>query len=186
VWQQAKDAATAASHPSAGGSSAGGSRSGSETDLSVSSETDLSVSSPASSASSLGSRHGGFVTSVPDGASQRARRDLPNAGSRPRSAGVEAEQQDWDMRRSATSRAAGALVLKSSRPAREISTHLRVGAQLPLYHYAAAPACWTPMQATFPLLLPQAKKVQELVVAIIRKFTEAYGPLILVLGEGRQ
>ena len=31
---------------------------------------------------------------------------------------------------------------------------------------------------------PQAKKVQELVVSIIRQFTEAYGPLILVLGEG--
>lgn len=33
------------------------------------------------------------------------------------------------------------------------------------------------------LWLPQAKRVQELVVAIIRAFTEAYGPLILVLGE---
>lgn len=29
----------------------------------------------------------------------------------------------------------------------------------------------------------QAKKVQELVVAIIRQFTEAYGPLILVLED---
>ncbi len=34
-----------------------------------------------------------------------------------------------------------------------------------------------------PRSAPQAKKVQELVVAIIRQFTEAYGPLILVLGE---
>jgi predicted ATPase len=29
----------------------------------------------------------------------------------------------------------------------------------------------------------QSKKVQELVVAIIRQFTEAYGPLILVLED---
>lgn len=35
------------------------------------------------------------------------------------------------------------------------------------------------LRLAFPL---QAKKVQELVVAIIRQFTEAYGPLILVLG----
>lgn len=31
----------------------------------------------------------------------------------------------------------------------------------------------------------QARKVQELVVEVIRQFTAAYGPLVLVLGEWR-
>ncbi|KAL4458480.1 hypothetical protein ABPG75_013345 [Micractinium tetrahymenae] len=64
-------------------------------------------------------------------------------------------QQERHMRlqRSATSRGPGGFALRPSSPGREISTHLRV------------------------------KKVQELVVAIIQQFTEAYGPLILVLED---
>lgn len=131
MWQQAKLAAAAAERPAllhgAPSSVSSGDGSGSDS----SSDSGSYSSSPASSftgsvhsipgtptTAQLGSEGGG------DGSARLGSSSL-RGKSRNSSLGRGRGQQPWPMQRSVTSRA-GVLALRSSTPAREISTHLRV------------------------------------------------------------
>lgn len=159
----------------------------------------------ASRASSFASAHS--TRGSPTSAHASALEDGPEAsGASPTALNGSSSwgRRSGGMQRSATSRGGVGLTLRPSSPGREISTHLRVGGLgtppgwmhlrlrggLCVSGEAHLQIRWQhPTQQLTPRPPPslhQAKKVQELVAALIRQFRQAYGPLVLVLGEWRR